>query len=170
MLILLVPPGTEAAVDGAVAIEQDGGERQVVIKLKQGKVERIGVDDAGADELIQQRCQLRLVQDAGVNSGAGKTGNTAQDDQKGLARAAGFGESAINIVVAPPRVVLHCRLVLAHGAFTIFDRLGKAFRCEQNAGEHQRASEGFHEGSSESAQGLLQPRSQHPHAARRRLT
>jgi hypothetical protein len=156
VLIFLVPPGAEASVEGAVAIEENRGEREVVIELKEGEVERVGVDDAGADELVEQGQQRWLAQHAGVDAGAREAGNAAQHHEQGLARAPGFGERTIQIVVGPARVVLHRGLVLADRAFTILDGLGEERRGEEREDQKQNAGEGVHGELCDSSKGLWQ--------------
>jgi len=55
VLILLVRPRTESPVERAVAVEEKGGEGEIVIELEERKVDRIGVDHAHTDEFVEQR-------------------------------------------------------------------------------------------------------------------
>lgn len=48
-------PRTEAAVGGAIGIEDEGGKGEIVVELETVEVEGVGVNEAEADELIEER-------------------------------------------------------------------------------------------------------------------
>ena len=127
-------PGTEAAIDGAVTIKEHGGEGEIVIELEKGEVERIGVDEADADELIEERFEIGFGEDAGIDAGAGETGNTAEDDEEGFAGGFGALEAELPIVVNPAFVVFHFGAVAQDGADAVLHRFG-------GRGEHEGQSE-----------------------------
>ena len=78
--VFLVRPRSEATVNGSVGVEQQSGEGKVVVELEQREVERIGVDQADALELIEQGCERRIfVEHASIDARTGQTGHAAQD-------------------------------------------------------------------------------------------
>ena len=66
-------PGAVATVDRAVAIHEKRGEREVVIELKQRKVERVGVDDAGENILKAEFAALPHGDGRAAGAAAGRS-------------------------------------------------------------------------------------------------
>ncbi len=105
----------EAAVDRAVGVEQEHGERLVVVELEQRQVEAVGRDDADADELVQQRPDaLVLVDQVVVELDALLAGDAAEHDQQRLAGLLRLGEALGQVVVDPEAVGLDLLAVVAH--------------------------------------------------------
>src|SRR5215204_1798693 len=80
--VFLVNPRAVTAIDGAIAIEEHSREGKVVIELEEGEIERVSIDQAHADELLEQGLKFLFRQNAGVNSGAGKAGDATEDDEQ----------------------------------------------------------------------------------------
>lgn len=83
--VLLVLPGAVATVDGAVGIEDEGGEGEVVVELEELQIDGVGVDEADADELIEEGREFVGGEDGGVHAHAGEARNATKDDEEGFA-------------------------------------------------------------------------------------
>ena len=123
--VFLVLPGAVATVDGAVGIEDESGEGKVVVELEELQVDGVGVDEADADELIEEGRKVIGGEHGGVHAHAGEAGDAAEDDEEGFAGFGGFGEALFDVVVDPAGVVFHFGAVIADGAFAIFDGFGE---------------------------------------------
>jgi hypothetical protein len=111
--VLLMRPRAEATVHGAIAIEHERGEGQIVIKLEAGEVEGIGIDDAHAHKLIEQRDEFLFLKHRGIHARAGKAGHAAQNDEQRLLRRLRQFEAGFDVVVVPAGIRLKGRLVTA---------------------------------------------------------
>lgn len=78
-------PGAVATVDGAVGIEDEGGEGEVVVELEELQIDGVGVDEADAHELIEKGREFVGGEDGGVHAHAGEARNAAEDDKEGFA-------------------------------------------------------------------------------------
>ena len=83
--VLLVLPGAVATVDGAVGIEDEGGEGEVVVELEELQIDGVGVDEADADELIEEGREFVGGEHGGVHAHACEAGNAAEYDEQGFA-------------------------------------------------------------------------------------
>jgi hypothetical protein len=146
LAITLMSPGTITSIDRAVAVEEHRREGQIVIELKPGEVQRIGVDHAHADELVEQRGKVLFgtLQDLGINSRAGEARHATQHHHQWLAGAFRLPEAAFKVVVNPTFVLLHRGAVLAHGALTIFDGFGLGKQNGRGEGKREQRR-AFHE-------------------------
>ena len=119
--IALMPPRPIAPVHGAVAVEEDGRKREVVIELEEREIERVGIDHAHADKLIEQRRERRVFEHLRIDARASQTPHAAQHDEQRLARALRLGKAALDVVVDPAWTILHRRAIVAHRALAILD-------------------------------------------------
>ena len=124
--VFLVLPGAVATVEGAVGVENEGGEGEVVVELEELEVDGVGIDEADADELVEQGGQAFILEDCGVHAHAGEARDAAEDDEKGFARTGGLGEAALEVVVDPAFVVFHFGTIATHGAFAVFDGFSRS--------------------------------------------
>jgi hypothetical protein len=129
--ILLMLPRAEATVSGAVGVEDEGGEGEVVVELEAGEIEGIGIDEAEADEVIEEGREFGGLGDGTVDTGAGETGDTAEDDKDGLLFAGGLGEGFVGVVVNPAVLVRHLFTVGTDGSFAILDGFGEGEEREE---------------------------------------
>ena len=122
--IFLVMPGAESSVGCAIGVKDEGGEGEVVVELEAGEVEGVDLDDAEADELIEERGEAGIVIEGGVEPGATEAGDAAEDGEDGFAGGFGVGEGFVGVVVNPPILGGHSFTVGADGSFAVFDGLG----------------------------------------------
>ena len=95
-------PGAEPPVDRQVRVHEVGGERLVEVVLEARQVDRVGLNDADADELVQEVPDDRIP--AGhvvVELLARLAGDAAEDDQQRLVRLLGGPDPLIQVVVDP---------------------------------------------------------------------
>jgi hypothetical protein len=96
-----------AAVDRLVGVEEEAGPGELLVELEELEVEAPALDDADADELLEERGELRVLAAGNlpVDRLAGRSGDAAEDDEERLSGALGRLESRGEVVVDP--VPLH---------------------------------------------------------------
>ena len=114
-------PRAVPAVHRTVGVEKEGGERQIVVKLEQRKVQVVGFDDTDADELFEE------LLDAGVETSdllvefmARFSRHTAEHDQERLAALAGRVEGVFEIVIDPVRIFGELAAIVLHSLLAVF--------------------------------------------------
>jgi hypothetical protein len=136
--IFLMMPGAESSVGGAVGIEDEGGEGEVVVELEAGEVEGVDVDEAKADELIEEWGEVGFVVEGGIEAGAAEAGDATEDGKDGFAGGFGGGEGFVGVVVNPAVLGGHFFAVRKDGAFAVFDGL------TEKGGDEGEKEKGFH--------------------------
>ena len=135
--VLLMRPRAETAINGAIAIEDDARERQIVVKLEAREVQRVRIDHPHAHKLVQQRLQRLILQNARVHARARHARHAAQHYQQRFSGRFGQAEARVDVVVVPARIILQRRLVATHSALAIFDGFSGASRRQQRQQAHQ---------------------------------
>jgi hypothetical protein len=134
--ILLVGPRTIAPINRPVAVEDQCGKGKIEVELKPAQVEIVRGDDPGANEFVEQRGKIGILeQDAGIKAATAEARDTPEDNEERLARSARFGESSLIIVVDPAGVLLHRGAILEDGSLAVRDGLGEGGSDEGGGGE-----------------------------------
>ena len=98
----MIRPRAVAAIDCAVGVQDEDGERLVGIELKEREIQAVGRDDADAHELLQRRLQpLVLIDQVVVELDALLARNAPQGHDERLASLFRLGEGLRQIVVDP---------------------------------------------------------------------
>jgi len=122
--LLLIGPRPVSAVDGAFRIQKESRKSQIVIELEQREIERIALNEAHADKLIQQVLKFWIVtNNLFVKALAGNSRDAPQYNQERLAGCLRLVKSLGEIVVNPEPGRLNVRAVIAHPGVTAFGRM-----------------------------------------------
>ena len=142
--LLLIGTRAVSSVDGAIGVEEERGEGQVIIELEERQVERIALNQAHTHELVEQVLQLCIVtNNLLVKTLAGNSGDAPKDDQERFSCCLGFGEAGREIVVNPKAGRLHRRAIVAHLGIA---RLSRACGQEHRKNCAQQNSDSSHAG------------------------
>src|SRR3989442_5459575 len=100
--VLAIRTRAKAPVDRLVRVQEENGEGEIVIKLEERQVQRVGLDQADADELVHYIGHSRIVTNQlFVKSATLQSRDAANDDQQWFARARRLGQTFRQIVVDP---------------------------------------------------------------------
>ena len=139
--VFLRRPRAETTVDRPIRVKEKGGKGEVVVKLKQVKVQRVALDQSHTNKLIHHILQLRLETDnLPVKLRASLSRDAAEGGQNRFARALAFCQRTIEFVIDPLTGRFDMVLVIPDLGIAILRCLAKQrARCEhdQRGGNNQ---------------------------------
>src|SRR6266516_2431496 len=137
--VLAIRTRAEAPVDRLVRVQEENGEGEIVIKLEERQVQRIGLDQADADELVHYIGHRRIVTNQlFVKSATLQSRDAANDDQQWFALARRLGQTFRQIVVDPVAGGLDFLAVIQHALFAVFGGGEGRHAQKQPTGKHDR--------------------------------